>query len=95
MDIFPSTDFPDIRSLTSVHSNNGSVLIIPREGDLIRLYVQIEENEDLLDEDGRMRDRSLVTPERLLDLAKKSLSPYKIDMVGEPVWHAAYISKYL
>ena len=37
VDMVPDTDFPDIRNLTAVHSNNGSCMVIPREGDLVRM----------------------------------------------------------
>ncbi|EFQ97164.1 phenol 2-monooxygenase [Nannizzia gypsea CBS 118893] len=46
IDLVVDTDFPDVRRRTAVHSDAGSIMIIPRErsvtGDLItRLYVQI------------------------------------------------------
>jgi phenol 2-monooxygenase len=93
MDFRPSTNLPDIRSVAYIHSAHGSLLCIPREGDLIRLYIQIEDGKELVDEDGRLKDKSLVTPEKLLSIAKKSLAPYKLEMMGEPEWWAAYISE--
>ena len=47
-DFVAETDFPDIRRRTAIHSEAGSVMIIPRErianGDyLTRLYVQVDE----------------------------------------------------
>ena len=47
-DFVVDTDFPDIRRRTAIHSEAGSVMIIPREqianGDyLTRLYVQVDE----------------------------------------------------
>ena len=33
----PDTDFPDIRCKCAIHSNNGSCMIVPREGDKVRL----------------------------------------------------------
>ena len=42
VDLTPDTDFPDIRSGCVIHSNNGSCMIIPREDDKVRLYVQLD-----------------------------------------------------
>ena len=40
MDVYPRTDFPDIRRKTTVHSNAGALLIIPREGGfMVRFYM--------------------------------------------------------
>lgn len=93
MDFLPNTDFPDIRCIATIQSTNGSLLLIPREDDLIRLYVHIDEHADLIDEDGRLRNHELVTPERLLNIARERLVPYTIEMVGEPKWSTAYISE--
>ncbi|KAK2836843.1 hypothetical protein FQN49_006665, partial [Arthroderma sp. PD_2] len=46
VDLVVDTDFPDIRRRTAVHSDSGSIMVIPREkslrGDYItRLYVQV------------------------------------------------------
>jgi phenol 2-monooxygenase len=40
LDIVPITDFPDIRMRCAIHSaESGSVMVIPRENKLVRLYV--------------------------------------------------------
>ena len=43
MDVLAVTDFPDVRCKSLIQSaNDGSVLIIPREGGyLVRLYVEL------------------------------------------------------
>ena len=61
--MLPESDFPDIRCKTAVHSTNGSCMIIPREGDLVRLYLQLNDKEVLTN--GRV-DRSKTGPEKLL-----------------------------
>ena len=38
IDLTPNTDFPDIRNKCVIHSNNGTLMLIPREGDKIRLF---------------------------------------------------------
>lgn len=42
MDIYPRTNFPDIRKKCTVHSKAGIIMIIPREGgSLVRFYIQL------------------------------------------------------
>lgn len=42
MDIYPITNFPDIRRKCTIHSASGNLLIIPREGgSLVRFYIQL------------------------------------------------------
>ncbi|KAF8757742.1 Phenol hydroxylase, C-terminal dimerization domain [Rhizoctonia solani] len=76
VDTIPDTDFPDIRNRTAIHSDNGSCMIVPREGDLVRLYVQLAEIE--LGGTGRM-DRSKMTPEKIMDVAKRSFQPFRLE----------------
>jgi phenol 2-monooxygenase len=68
LDIVPDTDFPDIRSQAAVHSANGSCMVVPREGDKVRLYLQLAENADLVGPDGRL-DRNAATPQRLMEVS--------------------------
>ena len=37
VDCVPDTDFPDIRNQCMIHTQYGSILVIPREGDLVRI----------------------------------------------------------
>ncbi|KAL2155698.1 hypothetical protein VTH82DRAFT_440 [Thermothelomyces myriococcoides] len=42
MDVYPRTDFPDIRKKCVISSAAGSILIVPREGDeLVRFYTEL------------------------------------------------------
>ena len=91
VDMIPETDFPDIRCKTAVHSNNGSCMIIPREGDLIRLYIQLSDK-DVLDPATRRVDKSKMGPEKLLEVAKKSFHPFEISAKGDFDWWTLYIS---
>jgi phenol 2-monooxygenase len=61
VDLIVDTDFPDIRRRCAIHSNNGSVMVIPREriatGEyLTRLYVHVQEevkpDSDIAAEEG-------------------------------------------
>lgn len=41
MDVYPRTNFPDIRRKATIHSNAGTILVIPREGGwLVRFYIE-------------------------------------------------------
>ncbi|KAF9891621.1 hypothetical protein FE257_003632 [Aspergillus nanangensis] len=52
LDMLPITDFPDIRRRCSIHSKNeGSIMVIPRENGLVRLYIQLREVAHHDDED--------------------------------------------
>jgi phenol 2-monooxygenase len=113
VDLVPDTDFPDIRNRTAIHSNNGSCMVIPREGDKVRLYIQLDEKSGLLNESGRI-DKAKATPEHLLQvgwaqmvhmkfvdvddsvlqIARKSMHPYKIATPDHFEWWTLYISKY-
>jgi phenol 2-monooxygenase len=90
VDLVPDTDFPDIRNRTAIHSNNGSCMVIPREGDKVRLYIQLDEKSGLLNEAGRI-DKGKATPEHLLDIARKSMHPYKIATPDKFEWWTLYI----
>ncbi len=65
VDMVPETEFPDIRNRCAIHSPNGSCMIIPREGDTVRLYLQLAD-EDVITQ-GRV-DKSKMGPEKLLEV---------------------------
>jgi hypothetical protein len=67
IDFVPDTDFPDIRNRTAIHSNNGSCMIIPREGDKVRFYLQMSDKDVMDPETGRI-DKVKVTAENLIDV---------------------------
>ena len=86
LDIVPITNFPDIRMRCAIHSANcGSVMIIPRENKLVRLYIQLNE----VNSAGQYVDRSKVTPEIILKTAQKIMSPYEL-MYSYCDWWTAY-----
>ncbi|KAI9896356.1 hypothetical protein N3K66_008528 [Trichothecium roseum] len=91
MDIIPITDFPDIRMRCAIHSaENGSLMVIPRENRLVRLYIQLKEVAP--DASGRA-DRSKITPESIFGAAQKILSPYKLDYEYCDWWTAYQIGQ--
>ncbi|MBW0104120.1 FAD-dependent monooxygenase [Pseudonocardia sp. KRD291] len=85
LDVLAVTDFPDIRLKSVIHSEHGSILIIPREGGyLVRLYIELDN-----DRDGEMLRARNVTPEKLTAVANRILHPYSID-VKSVGWWAVY-----
>ncbi|KAK5166983.1 uncharacterized protein LTR77_007712 [Saxophila tyrrhenica] len=86
LDALVETDFPDLRLKTAIHSaNEGSVLIIPREGGyLARFYIEL----DKLKQDERISTKN-VTAEILIERAQRIFQPYKFE-----VRHIAYWSVY-
>ncbi|KAI0333878.1 hypothetical protein GY45DRAFT_189162 [Cubamyces sp. BRFM 1775] len=90
VDMVPDTDFPDIRCKCAVHSNNGSCMIIPREGDLVRLYIQLATRDVVDPATGRV-DKNRFGPERLLEVARKSFAPFEIAASGPVDWWTLYI----
>ncbi|KAK9444772.1 Monooxygenase, FAD-binding protein [Metarhizium brunneum] len=102
-DFVVDTDFPDIRKRCAVHSDAGSVMVIPREriatGDyLTRLYVQVpgEVAQDRdCETDKKSADkkrRGAVTLEYIFEQAQAVFAPYKINIKQgtAPDWWAAY-----
>lgn len=86
MDVLVVTDFPDVRFKSLIQSaNEGSVLIIPREGGyLVRLYVEL----DKLNPNERVSSRN-ITIEQLIAAAKRIFHPYTLD-IKEVAWWSVY-----
>jgi phenol 2-monooxygenase len=86
MDILCVTNFPDIRLKATIHSaDQGSVLIIPREGGyLVRFYVEL----DKLAANERIANRN-ITVERLVAVARDIIHPYTLE-VKEIAWWSVY-----
>jgi len=67
VDLMTDTDFPDIHNTCAIHSTSGSCLIIPREGDKVRFYVQLSDSDVLDPITGRV-DKNRMSPEKLLEV---------------------------
>ena len=61
------TNFPDIRNRCAIHSENGSAMVIPREGDKARLYIQLNDKQVVDPATGRV-DRNRVSTDYLLQV---------------------------
>ncbi|KID98702.1 FAD binding domain protein, partial [Metarhizium majus ARSEF 297] len=71
LDMVPITDFPDIRMRCAIHSAGaGSIMVIPRENKLVRLYIQLTTTERVGDEPARA-DRSKLSPRVILEAARR------------------------
>jgi phenol 2-monooxygenase len=90
-DIIPLTDFPDIRMRCAVHSaTSGSLMVIPRENKLVRLYIQLTSVKP--DASNRF-DRSQITPKNIIEAAQKIIAPYKLDYKYCDWWTAYQIGQ--
>ncbi|KAL5585820.1 hypothetical protein FOVSG1_013512 [Fusarium oxysporum f. sp. vasinfectum] len=93
LDIVPITDFPDIRMRCAIHSaSSGSVMVIPRENKLVRLYIQLTTTEKIGDQDSRA-DRSWITPDVILESAQRIMAPYKLSYRKLDWWTAYQIGQ--
>ncbi|KAJ6151618.1 hypothetical protein N7470_007215 [Penicillium chermesinum] len=89
IDTIPITDFPDIRRLCTVTSPHGTILVIPREKQLVRLYVPVQ----IMDEENGRFDRSKITPEAIKARVQAILAPYKFDYQILDWWTAYQIGR--
>merc|ERR1711939_22559 len=90
LDIIPITDFPDIRMRCAIHSaSSGSVMVIPRENKLVRLYIQMTTTE----KGGNKLDRKSITPQLILESAQRTLAPYKLNYEYCDWWTAYQIGQ--
>lgn len=91
LDIIPITDFPDIRMRCAIHSaDSGTVMVIPRENKLVRLYIQLTTIEK---GEGGKADRSKINPDVILKSAQKIMAPYKIEYRYCDWWTAYQIGQ--
>ncbi|MFV0433721.1 MAG: FAD-dependent monooxygenase [Leucobacter sp.] len=85
MDVLAVTDFPDFRKKCIIHSEAGSILHIPREGNhLARIYVDLGETDE--NDGGKVRNTPL---EEVIARANAILHPYTLDVRDVP-WHSVY-----
>ncbi|KAG1845336.1 FAD binding domain-containing protein [Suillus subluteus] len=85
----PDTDFLDIRTKTLIRSNHGSVFVIPREQDRMRIYVQLEDKDFINPVTGRA-DKEKVVINILLRLPKNRLNLTSFIWKSEFLWWTIY-----
>jgi phenol 2-monooxygenase len=86
MDIVPKTDFPDTRKVCVIHSAAGSIMIVPREQNLVRFYVQLGVVGTNL---ATSMDQKSVSFEKIMGSAKAILAPFTLES-GHCDWWSAY-----
>ena len=67
IDTIPESNFPDIRNRSVIHSEWGSCHVIPREGDMVRFYIQLTDKQVIDPTTGRL-DKSKVTTDHLIQV---------------------------
>ncbi|KAF7178862.1 hypothetical protein CNMCM7691_007684 [Aspergillus felis] len=75
VDMVPITNFPDIRRVCTVATEHGTLLIIPRERQLVRFYLPLQ----AVDSTSASLDRVSITLDMIRQKAKQMLSPFDFD----------------
>lgn len=79
------TDFPDLWGKVAVRSHAaGSILWIPRERNMTRLYVELSAT------DGERVDKSKATPEYVMQKAREAMHPFYIEWKSME-WFGNYV----
>ena len=68
----------------TIHSEHGSIMVIPREDNMVRLYIQIASSTD-----ADWNPRKTATEEEVQASAKRILQPYLIEW-ETVVWYSVY-----
>lgn len=84
MDGVLRTNFPDIKMKCTIHSDHGSIMVIPRENNMVRLYIQIASSTD---ED--FDPRKTATVEEVQAAAKHIFQPYNCEW-DRVEWYSVY-----
>ncbi|KAI0483981.1 FAD binding domain-containing protein [Xylariaceae sp. FL0804] len=84
MDGVVKTNFPDIKMKCTIHSDHGSIMVIPRENNLVRLYIQIASSTD-----KDWDPRKTASEKEVQASAKKILQPYTIEW-ERVEWYSVY-----
>ncbi|CAN8104839.1 unnamed protein product [Discula destructiva] len=79
-DVYPRTNFPNIRKKAVIQSTSGTVVLIPREGDeMVRFYIELPPQ----------TVASQVTKEDIHQRTRLIFRPYTMD-IAETHWWSAY-----
>ncbi|KAL4963773.1 FAD binding domain-containing protein [Aspergillus stella-maris] len=79
MDVFPQTNFPDVRKQCIIQSDAGSIITIPREGgSMLRIYVELPAG-------TKAKEVSL---EHIQHAARQVFQPYALDFAHIKWWSA-------
>jgi 2-polyprenyl-6-methoxyphenol hydroxylase-like FAD-dependent oxidoreductase len=84
MDGVVRTNFPDIKMKCTIHSDHGSIMVIPRENNMVRLYIQIASSTD-----PDFSPRKTATVQEVQAAAKRIFEPYYCDW-DRVEWYSVY-----
>ncbi|KAF1810326.1 hypothetical protein P152DRAFT_94815 [Eremomyces bilateralis CBS 781.70] len=84
MDGVVRTNFPDIKMKCTIHSDAGSIMVIPREDNMVRLYIQIASSTD-----PDFNPRKTATEKEVQEKAKQILKPYYLEW-DSVEWYSVY-----
>lgn len=84
MDGVVRTNFPDIKMKCTIHSDAGSIMVIPREANMVRLYIQIASSTD-----PDFNPRKTATTEEVQQAAKRIMKPHWIEW-DRVEWYSVY-----
>lgn len=84
MDGVLRTNFPDIKMKCTIHSDHGSIMVIPRENNMVRLYIQIASSTD-----PDFNPRKTATVQEVQHAAKKIFQPYSCEW-DRVEWYSVY-----
>ncbi|KAF7342168.1 3-(3-hydroxy-phenyl)propionate hydroxylase [Mycena venus] len=91
MDARPITNLPDLRVKVVLHSaDSGSLLIVPRERNLVRFYIQMGKLQP-----GEKLDASAQSPEKIIESARKIIAPYTLECPQVEWWSVYEIGQRL
>ena len=80
----PGSDVIVVQMKCTIHSEHGSIMVIPREDNMVRLYIQIASSTD-----KDWNPRKTATEEEVQNSAKKILRPYNIEW-ERVEWYSVY-----
>ncbi|KAJ5575128.1 hypothetical protein N7450_009027 [Penicillium hetheringtonii] len=90
IDIVPLSNFPDMRRLGTITHSSGTILVIPRERNLVRLYVPVQ----IVNNTSDTRfDRAAITLEMIKARVRNIMSPYTFDFQICDWWTAYQIGQ--
>ncbi|CAE6361809.1 unnamed protein product [Rhizoctonia solani] len=85
------TDFPDVRSLCSFDNNGRHGVLVPREADTVRFTIQLSESDVSVDPETGRVDRTKVGADRMIEIVKDMMKPYRVDFDQEIHWSGVYV----
>ncbi|EIM82041.1 uncharacterized protein STEHIDRAFT_103548 [Stereum hirsutum FP-91666 SS1] len=91
--ITPESNFPDWRNTCTVNAANTTILMIPREQDMVRLYVELGLEDGLLDTASGRIAVGKIGPERILEITKPAFEPFVLEPASIDWWTVYIIGR--